>query len=371
MNAKTPGVVAQRTARLALGVVAAIAPRAAPAVVRSVEYRDRDITEVPLHEVLTQRLADALQLTQHLAVRRGQLHVQRTAVVTDHDLDAAHHRRIEADHRTLAAAADLDLEPLSQRLLQRLAPLRRGPVRQLQRRRLARGDVIRGKRERERRLDGRRRDAALAARDGRLTHRRPIECGRLRGRGPLECGGLQGSEPCCVVRGFLSLRHDGTCHLRHRRGQLAQRGGRGIHRSATACACHSEGHPVSADAFHYSGPREHRVAGAEGRDGRFVSARRLCRIRGRSRFGRDSGEGGIGGDVPQQVGEQRCGRSARVDYTRAGLPHVSARRFRGGSNAGGRATARRDRRDGARGSRRRGNGHRRHAPVSRGSALMA
>ncbi len=81
----------------------------------------RDIAALAMNQALTQRVADALQLTRDFSVAGAQMNLDVAGLTLDHDFDRAHGRRIETNDRMLAALSDLQLQPVAQRDLERRA----------------------------------------------------------------------------------------------------------------------------------------------------------------------------------------------------------------------------------------------------------
>ena len=92
---------------------------------RGRRHVDADVGVLALRQIVAHVIADAAQLLQHLVVGGRQVHLQRALAVADRNFDLAQHGRLDADHRVLGVAVELHLKPLAERLLQRLAPLRR------------------------------------------------------------------------------------------------------------------------------------------------------------------------------------------------------------------------------------------------------
>ena len=110
---------------LRLRVAAGLARIAALAGAGGRRDLHRNLAAVALHQVLAQALADLLQLAGHLAMAGGQTHLQLAGLLADRDLDPAQQRRAQRDRGLLAAAGDLQLQPVAQGLHQRLLPLAR------------------------------------------------------------------------------------------------------------------------------------------------------------------------------------------------------------------------------------------------------
>jgi hypothetical protein len=83
-------------------------------------HLDADVAAMAQAQVLTQALADLLQLAHHFAVAGGELDLEPARLVADLDVDVAQALRAQADRGLLAALVHLPGQALAQGLAQGL-----------------------------------------------------------------------------------------------------------------------------------------------------------------------------------------------------------------------------------------------------------